>query len=112
MGALSLIAYSLRNLAAFSAIPLRLVAWIGFITLLAGVVLAIQTLYVYLSGNAVSGFTTVILLVDWMSGLILVSVGVVGIYLAQMYEEQKARPLFVVRKPRASTGDSGGASPD
>jgi dolichol-phosphate mannosyltransferase len=112
MGALPLIAYSLRNLAAFSAVPLRLVAWIGFITLLAGVVLALQTLFVYLSGNAVSGFTTVILLIDWMSGLILVSVGVVGIYLAQMYEEQKARPLFVVRKPRASTDDSDGAGPD
>jgi len=104
MGTLSLIAYSLRNLVAFSAVPLRVVSWTGFITVLAGAILALQTLYVYLSGRAVSGFTTVILLIVWLSGLILVSVGVLGFYLSHMYEEQKARPLFVVRKPRTEEG--------
>ena len=99
MGTFSLIAYSLRNLVAFSAVPLRVVSWIGFITVLGGTILALQTLYVFLSGQAVSGFTTVILLIYWLCGLILASVGVVGFYLSHMYEEQKARPLFVVRKP-------------
>jgi glycosyltransferase involved in cell wall biosynthesis len=106
MSTLPLIAYSLRSLVAFSAVPLRVVSWIGFITVLAGAILALQTLYVYLSGKAVSGFTTVILLIVWMSGLILVSVGVLGLYLSHMYEEQKARPLFVVRKPREPAEDS------
>ena len=104
MGTLSLIASSLRNLVAFSAVPLRMVSWIGFITVVAGAILALQTLYVYLSGSAVSGFTTVILVILWLSGLILASVGVVGFYLSNMYEEQKARPIFVVRKPRAQAG--------
>jgi dolichol-phosphate mannosyltransferase len=102
MGTFSLIAYSLRNLVAFSAAPLRVVSWIGFITVLAGAILALQTLYVYLSGSAVSGFTTVILLIYWLCGLILASVGVVGFYLSHMYEEQKARPIFVIRKPQPS----------
>lgn len=112
MGTFSLVAYSLRNLVAFSAVPLRVVSWIGFITVLAGTILALQTLYVYLSGEAVSGFTTVILLIYWLCGLILASVGVVGFYLSHMYEEQKARPIFVVRKPRASGADSKSAESD
>ena len=62
-----------------------------------------------LSGEAVSGFTTVILLIYWLCGLILASVGVVGFYLSHMYEEQKARPIFVIRKPGASADDSEGA---
>jgi len=112
MGAFSLIAYSLRNLVAFSAVPLRLVSWVGFITVIAGAILALQTLYMYLSGRAVSGFTTVILLIYWLCGLILASVGVVGFYLSQLYEEQKARPLFVVRKPSAPGDGSESADPD
>ena len=79
---------------------------------MAGAILALQTLYVYLSGSAVSGFTTVILVIYWLCGLILASVGVVGFYLSNMYEEQKARPIFVVRKPRASGDDSGSVEPE
>ncbi len=112
MGTFSLIAYSLRNLVAFSAVPLRVVSWIGFITVLAGTILALQTLYVFLSGHAVSGFTTVILLIYWLCGLILASVGVVGFYLSHMYEEQKARPLFVVRKPRGSADEPASGESD
>jgi dolichol-phosphate mannosyltransferase len=106
MGSLPLIASSLRNLVAFSAVPLRVVAWIGFITVVAGAILAIQTLYMYLSGSAVSGFTTVILVIYWLCGLILASVGVVGFYLSNMYEEQKARPIFVIRKPHTPADGS------
>jgi dolichol-phosphate mannosyltransferase len=99
-GAWKLFAYALRNLVAFSPVPLRLVAWIGFLTVLVATVLAAQTLYNWLVGAAVTGFTTVILLQYWLSGLTLLSLGVLGYYVSQMYEEQKARPPFLVRKPR------------
>jgi dolichol-phosphate mannosyltransferase len=100
----ALVAYSLRNLVAFSAAPLRLVAWLGFATILAGVLLAAQTFWNWLNGSALSGFTTVILLVDVLCGLILLSLGVLGYYVSQLYEEQKARPIFVVREARAPVG--------
>jgi glycosyltransferase involved in cell wall biosynthesis len=99
-----LIRYSLRNLVAFSPAPLRVIGWIGLLTVLAGAVVAGQTLYNYLTGEALGGFTTVILLIYWLSGLILLSLGVIGYYLSQMYEEQKARPIFIVRKERGRAG--------
>jgi len=95
-----LLAYSVRNLVAFSSAPLRVVAWIGFGTVGAAGVLALWILYYYFSGRAVSGFTTVILVMLSLSGLILVSLGVISIYIASMYDEQKNRPLYVVRRPR------------
>lgn len=94
----SLAIYTLRNLLAFSSMPLRLVAVMGFLTVAAGVILAIQTLVVYLSGEAISGFTTTILLLVLFSGMILSSLGVIASYLALMFDEQKARPLYIVRK--------------
>ena len=96
-----LLAYSIRNLVAFSSAPLRVVAWIGFATVGAAGLLAAWILYYYFSGQAVSGFTTVILVMLSLSGLILVSLGVISIYVASMYDEQKNRPLFVVRRPRS-----------
>jgi dolichol-phosphate mannosyltransferase len=95
-----LVGYTLRNLVAFTPAPLKLVAWIGFLTVLAGGVLAAHTLYKWLAGTSLTGFTTVILLQYWLCGLILVSLGVLGYYVSSLYEEQKARPLFVVRSPR------------
>jgi hypothetical protein len=82
-----------------------------------GAVLAVQTLYNYLTHRAVSGFTTVILVELIMGGLILTSLGVIAFYVALLYDEQKARPLFIVRRavpaatPAASTATSAAPAP-
>lgn len=96
----ALFGYSIRNLVAFSSAPLRVVAYAGFATVAAAGMLAIETLFYWFSGRAVSGFTTVILVVLFLCGLILVSLGAISIYVASIYDEQKGRPLFVVRRRR------------
>jgi dolichol-phosphate mannosyltransferase len=98
----ALFGYSIRNLVAFSSAPLRVVAYAGFATVGVAVLLAVETLYYWFSGRAVSGFTTVILVMLFLCGLILVSLGTIAIYVSSIYDEQKGRPLFVVRRPRAS----------
>ena len=104
----SLVRYSLQNLISFSALPLKLVAFLGFGTLVFAFGLGAQTLYRYLTGAALSGFTTVILLQLILGGLLLLSLGVVALYVAEIYKEVKARPIFVVRRPRnAPTKQSG-----
>jgi dolichol-phosphate mannosyltransferase len=104
----ALVGYSIRNLVAFSSAPLRVVAYAGFGTVGVALLLAIETLYYWFYGYAVSGFTTVILVMLFLCGLILISLGVISIYVASIYDEQKARPLFVVRRPRSGDpGDEG-----
>lgn len=95
-----LVRYAMHNLVSFSSLPLKLVAVTGMLTVGAGVLLGVQTLFNWLTGRAVSGFTTVILLLLMLCGLILLSLGVVAVYLAYLYDEQKQRPVFLVRKPR------------
>ena len=101
-----LVAYSVRNLLAFSSLPLRLVAVAGFVTLILSLGLAVQTLYRYVRGDALSGFTTVILLQLLLGGLLLTSVGVIALYLSEIYDEVKRRPVFVIRRPRGATGEN------
>lgn len=92
----SLIKYALNNIISFSAAPLDLVTYLGGATLLFGFILAIQTLVRYFTKNAVEGFTTVILLILAMGGCILIGLGIVGKYIASIYEELKQRPRYIV----------------
>jgi glycosyltransferase involved in cell wall biosynthesis len=92
--------YFLNNVVAFSSLPLRLVAYAGFALATLGLALLIQTLYHFWIGTAAIGFTTVIALQILIGGMILAALGVIAIYLSKMYDEQKQRPLFIVRSSR------------
>lgn len=96
--ALGLLRYAVNNLLAFSTAPLYLTAWTGFVVTILGLLLGIQTLFNYLVGRAVSGFTTVILLLIIFSGVILSSIGIVATYLAKVLDEVKNRPVYIVRR--------------
>jgi polyisoprenyl-phosphate glycosyltransferase len=81
---------------AFTGKPLYLTIIAGLIFLIISLLLGIQTLYNYLSGSAVSGFTTVILLILFTGSLILISLGIIGVYLSMIYDETKNRPRFII----------------
>ena len=96
----SLIRYSLSNIVAFSSLPLIAVGYVGFATAAFGLLLLIQTLIRYALGTAAIGFTTVIAVQILLGGMILTALGVIAIYLSRMYDEQKGRPLFIIKRPR------------
>jgi len=93
----SLVKYAISNVTSFSTVPLQAVTVLGMVSILFSVVLAIQTLVKYIMGTAVEGFTTVILLILIIGGFIMVSLGIVGHYLARIYEEVKGRPQYIIR---------------
>lgn len=89
--------YAISNIVSYSTRPLSLVSYMGVISLLAGVVVGIQTLVRWASGRALEGFTTVILLLLLLGGGILLGLGIIGGYIAAIYQEVKQRPRYVVR---------------
>ncbi|MFT5720529.1 MAG: glycosyltransferase involved in cell wall biosynthesis [Motiliproteus sp.] len=97
---LALISYTLTNIFSFSSFPLKMVAYIGFLTAGLGFLLLLQTLYNYIFADAVIGFTTVIAVQVLLGGMILLSLGVVSIYMGKIYEEQKSRPVYILRKDK------------
>lgn len=94
----SLMKYAIANATSFSTLPLQLITIMGFISILFSIVLAIQTLVKYLFGTAVEGFTTVILLILIIGGFIMLSLGIIGHYIARIYEEVKGRPKYIISK--------------
>jgi dolichol-phosphate mannosyltransferase len=95
-----LIRYSISNIIAFSSFPLVAVAYVGFATAALGLLLLAHALYRWAMGTAAVGFTTVIAIQVLLGGMILTALGVIAIYLSKMYDEQKNRPLFIIRRPR------------
>ena len=92
----SLMKYAIANATSFSTLPLQMVTVMGLVSILFSVVLAVQTMVKYLTGTAVEGFTTVILLILIIGGFIMLSLGVIGHYIARIYEEVKGRPKYII----------------
>lgn len=94
----SLTQLATRAVTSFSAIPLQLVTVLGMLTLLIGAAIGLQALRLWYQGRALPGFTTVILLQLIVGGFLMISLGIIGSYVARIYDEVKARPRYVVRE--------------
>lgn len=92
----SLMKYAVTNATSFSTLPLQMVTMMGVVSILGSVILFIQTLVRYFMGMSVEGFTTVILLILIIGGFIMLSLGVIGHYIARIYEEVKGRPKYII----------------
>ena len=92
----SLIRYALVNLTSFSAAPLQLITLLGIVVFICSVGLGVWSLWEKLSGQALEGFTTVILLQLIIGSVLMICLGIIGYYVARIYEEIKDRPRYIV----------------
>lgn len=99
--------FALRAVVSFSARPLRWLAYVGVIVAVAASVLALQTIYLKLSGRAAEGFPTVILLLLGSTSLQLLGLGIIGEYLSAIYEEAKRRPHYLIARVHQADASAG-----
>lgn len=97
---LRLVRYAINNITSFSSLPLKLVSVLGVVTLSLGAVIAVMSLLQKFRGEAIDGFTTVNLLIVIIGGATLTSLGIIGHYLARLYDEVKGRPAYLVKPAR------------
>tara|TARA_R110001592_G_scaffold319724_3_gene597486 strand:- start:14301 stop:15248 length:948 start_codon:yes stop_codon:yes gene_type:complete len=95
-GLFSLIQLALTSITAYSSAPLHVITLFGALFTTFSVLLGSYTLFQKFSGEAVSGFTTVIILLLIIGGAIMVALGIIGIYLARIFDEVKNRPRYLV----------------
>lgn len=87
---------AVNAITSYSALPMQLVTFFGIAFFVFALAMLVQTLYMKLSGKAVEGFTTVIILLLVIGSVIMFSLGVIGVYLSKIYEEVKSRPKYIV----------------
>ena len=82
---------------AFSNLPLKLISTSGFIGLLLAISYSLRVLYAYFKYNIdVKGFTSLVILISFFSSLILICLGIIGEYIARIYDEVRNRPYSVI----------------
>ncbi len=96
---LTVLGVALNGIFAFSYFPLKLVTISGIVvSLISFAMIARQlTLYV-LYGRGEPGQTTLVILISFLFGMLFLILGVIGEYLARIYDEVKSRPSFIVKK--------------
>lgn len=86
------------NMIAFSNKPLRLMLQFGFIVVVLSILIAIYYLIRYITGGiAVDGFTTMVISMWLLGGMIIMLIGITGIYIGKIFDKTKDRPLYIIR---------------
>jgi hypothetical protein len=85
---------ALNGITAFSVKPLYLIFNIGVLFLIIAFCIGIYVVYSLIAGTAVQGWSSLMLSIYLVGGFILISMGIMGTYIGQIYTEAKRRPLY------------------
>ena len=92
----ALIGLAITGIVSFTSMPLRIVTIFGILTLLLAFGVAVEALWSWFIGTAVSGFMTIVFVLLLLGSFIMISLGIMGEYIAKIYEEVKNRPDYLV----------------
>lgn len=92
----SLIKYAVTNITSFTSLPMQIVTFLGMAMFLLAAVITLIAIVQKACGQALSGFTTVIILQCFTGSVVMISLGIIGFYIAKIYEEVKGRPRYII----------------
>ena len=92
----SLIKYAINNVLCFSYTPLHIITFVGVVFILIAIGVVIDAIISYARGKAAGGFPTIVILLLIGFGAILICLGIIGVYIAQIYDEVKGRPQYII----------------
>ncbi|MDD4414354.1 MAG: glycosyltransferase family 2 protein [Oscillospiraceae bacterium] len=96
----SLSRLAVNSITAYTAAPLFIIFWLGLLMGIGAIIMTVQTLYIYFAHRADPGFSTVILLQLFIGSAIMISLSIIGLYIAKIYDEVKARPRYLIQSKR------------
>lgn len=91
-----MLSFAFDGITSFSIKPIRMVLNIGIIVFVTSIVVLLYSLIAKLTGNTVSGWTSIVGSIWFLGGIQLLSLGVVGEYIGKIYSEVKHRPHYIV----------------
>ena len=101
-----LIKYALSNISSYSTAPMQTVTALGFVMLIISVIFGVWALIDKIVGRALEGMTTVIIITIFIGSIIMISLGIIGYYIARIYEEIKGRPKYIISSTTKSAKKS------
>lgn len=93
-----MLSFAIEGITSLSTKPIRMITFLGFFIFLVSIGILIYSLVRHFMGATIVGWTTLMVSVWAIGGLILLSLGVVGEYIGKIYLETKARPRFLIKE--------------
>jgi glycosyltransferase involved in cell wall biosynthesis len=93
-----MVKFALDGILSFSSLPLRLATFMGFTFAALGTLYASRVFYVWVRGGTVQGWASTVLAVVILGSVQLITLGIIGEYIARIYDETRRRPLYFVRE--------------
>lgn len=90
--------FAADGITSFSAKPLRVSFFAGLIVSLIGLLYAIYAIFIYLAHKTIPGWTSILVSILIIGGMQLISIGIIGEYLARVFNEAKNRPLYLIKE--------------
>jgi polyisoprenyl-phosphate glycosyltransferase len=90
--------FALEGITSFTSMPLKLSTYIGFVVALGALLYAVKVIYKTLVyGDPVAGYPSLMVVILFLGGVQLITLGFMGEYLARVFEESKQRPLYLIK---------------
>ena len=96
--AIGLLKYAVSNISAYSTAPMQIVTVLGVMMLIITFIFSVWALIDKFRGIALEGITTVIIILIFIGSIMMISLGIIGYYVARIYDEIKGRPKYIVSK--------------
>ena len=106
-GGLGLLRYAIHTMTAFSSLPLMIVPVLGLVMLIISIILGIEAIFSKLAGDSISGFATLEITLLFSGSLIMIGLGIIGQYMARMFDEIKGRPICLISRFIGLENDAG-----
>ena len=98
-----LVKYAISNISSYSTAPMQIVTALGVVMLIISAILGGWTLVDKIVGRSLEGIPTVIIITIFIGSIIMISLGIIGYYIARIYEEIKGRPKYIISSAVKST---------
>ena len=93
-----MIRFALQGITSFSTKPLYIAVYLGFVFSLVALLYIPYILYSFYFGHTISGWSSIIVTIAFFSGLQLMILGIIGIYIGKLFMQSKQRPHYIVKE--------------
>ncbi len=91
-----MLAFAMEGITSLSVKPIRFITSLGLGVFVVSLLMLVYFLITYWAGEAVSGWSTIVISIWALGGLQLLAIGVIGEYIGKIYLETKQRPKFII----------------
>lgn len=93
-----MLSFAFDGISSLSIKPIKMIINLGLVFLVISLIILVYSLVSYFSGNAVNGWTSIILSIWAIGGLNLIAIGIIGEYVGKVFLETKHRPRYIIEK--------------